>query len=258
MTMERFTPFVPAKLLKTFGLFLLLYAPLTLVGVWGGWRGYHSGGVARLLTLWGGLALLVSLSIGKAGAADYYFFEIMAFGCVQVAVFLSGHNTSYQIPAPRQLILKGLTLLQIIILLVLGIWLCYPSNDRDMVRAADGEAAQYVREVGARNIPVFGEMSGPLVAAGRPEQFWDHFIFRQLARAKLRDGEALVQDFASKRYKLALFGYDILTYDVRPDVTEPSEWPPGFEQAVRNNYRLLKDIRGKDGRPYAWALIPKE
>ncbi len=252
LTMERYTPFSVPKMVKTWGLFLVLYGPLCLAAVWQARRSFQAGGTARLIALWGGLALLVSLTVGKAGAADYYFFEIMAF----ISLMIGWLATPGQKRPVAANLWRGAALLQLLILGGLGFWLDYPSNDRDAVREADGQAARYVRQYAAPDQKIFAEMSGPAIAAGRPDQVFDHFIFRQLAAAGQRDGQALVKDFAQKRFKLALFGYDILKYDLRPDVTEPSSWPPGFEQAVRTNYRLLQDIRGSDGRPYAWALIP--
>ncbi len=263
LTIERFTPFSLAKMLKTWGLFVALYAPLAGAWVWAGWKALRQGGgqgqggkVARLVALWGGLAGLVSLTVGKAGAADYYFFEVMAAGCILVGGLI-GNLPSEVLTGRRARLWQGAAILQVAVLLGLGVWLDYPANDRDAVRSADGQAAAYVRQYAGTEGQVFAEMSGPVVAAGRPDQIFDHFIFRQLAQAGQRDGQALVQDFARKRFKLALFGYDVLRYDLRPDVTEPSPWPPGFEEAVRTNYRLLQNIRGSDGRPYAWALVPK-
>lgn len=253
LTMERYTPFDWPKMVKTWGLFLALYGPLCLAAVWQARQSYRAGGAGRLLALWGGLAFLVSLTVGKAGAADYYFFEVMAFISLMVAWLTAPGQKR---PLRRELF-RAVALAQLALLLGLGIWLCYPANDREVVRAADAQAAAYIRQYAAPGEKVFVEMSGPAMAAGRPDQVFDHFIFRQLAAAGQRDGQKLVQDFAQKRFKLALFGYDVLRYDFRPDVTEFTPWPPGFEQAVRANYRLLHDIRGTDGRPYAWALIPK-
>ncbi|HEX2914816.1 MAG TPA: glycosyltransferase family 39 protein [Chloroflexia bacterium] len=253
LTMERYTPFSIPKMVKTWGLFLLLYGPLCVGAIWQARRSFQKGGLARLLVLWGLFATIISFTVGKAGAADYYFFEVMAFISL-MAGWLTAQGQKR--PLTRE-VLRGIIGLQVAALLVLGIWLDYPANDRDAVRSADARAAQYIRQYAAPDEKIFVEMSGPAVAAGRPDQIFDHFIFRQLAAAGQRDGQALVEDFANKRFKLALFGYDVLRYDIRPDVTEPSPWPPGFEQAVRENYRLLEDIRGSDGRPYAWALIPK-
>jgi hypothetical protein len=254
LTMERFTPFSIAKMFKTWGLFLALYWPLCAAAVWQARQSFRTGGSARLLVIWGELAFLVSLTVGKAGAADYYFFEIMAF----ISLMVGWLATPGQKRPLRAGLFRSLALLQLVALAGVGIWLDYPANDRDAVREADGQAASYVRQYAAPDKKIFAEMSGPAIAAGRPDQVFDHFIFRQLAAAGQRDGQALVQDFATKRFKLALFGYDVLKYDLRPDVTEPSPWPPGFEKAVRDNYRLLQDIRGSDGRPYAWALVPKD
>ena len=252
LTLERFTPFSWPKMLKTWGLFLLLYGPICAAAVWQARPSWREGGGARLIVIWGGLATLVSLTVGKEGAADYYFFEVMTFLAVMLGWLTVGLP---RLSRPR--LLGGLAVLQVLLLAGLGVWLDYPSNDRDAVRAADAQAAHYVTQYAAPDQKIFVEMSGPAIAAGRPDQVFDHFIFRQLARAGQRDGQALVADFANQRFKLALFGYDILHDDYRPDVTEFTPWPPGFEGTVRANYRLLQDIRGSDGRPYAWALIPR-
>jgi hypothetical protein len=252
LTMERYTPFSIPKLGKIWLLFLVLYGPMVVLAFRHAWFNKNGLKNARLLALWGGLTGLLTLTVGKVGAADYYFFEFIAFICVMAGYGLAAPSKLYSIT------FRAVAVIQVLLLLVMSVWLVYPDNHRDTIRPAYNEAADYITRYSTTEAKIFVELSGPAISAKRPDLIFDHFIFRQLATAGKRDGEALVQDFADKRYNLALFGYDILSNKMQRDSTEFSSWPAGFEMTVRQNYVLLRELKGTDGRIYIWALIPKQ
>ncbi len=252
VTMERFTPFSPGQLVTTWALSLLLYGPLIGIAAWQGFFFFRRGGPLRFLTIWGGCAFVVSLTVGKAGAADYYFFEVFAFLCVMAGLALfpaSPVNFKKFFP-------KALLALQILILLVLAVNLNFQPDRQGNLGPAYREAARVLAEYPA-GTPIFAELSGPAMASGHFDQVFDHFLFRQLSAAGVRNGQALVQDVARQKFKVMLMGYDILKLNTKPGYVPSTPWPPGFEEVVREHYRLLETLRGQDGQDYAWLLVPK-
>jgi hypothetical protein len=252
VTMERFTPFSLGQLVTTWALSLLLYGPLIALAAWQGISFFPQGGPLRFLTIWGACAFLVSLTVGKAGAADYYFFEFFAFLCV-----LAGLAFSPVSPLDlRKFLPQALLGLQILILLVLAVTLNFQPDRQSNLGPAYREAVRVLAQYPA-GTPLFAELSGPAMASGHFDQVFDHFLFRQLAAAGERDGQALVRDVARQKFKVMLMGYDVLKLNAKVGYVPSTPWPPGFEEAVRANYRLLETLRGQDGQDYAWLLVPK-
>lgn len=252
MTMERFTPFSISQLVTTWALSGALYGPLIGLTLWQVPACFKAGGKARFLVIWGGLALLTSFTVGKAGAADYYFFEALAFLSIMAGVLFSpASKISF-----KGLIPKTAIFLQLIILLVLTVWLNFQADTQANLAPPYQEAARVLGQYPGQT-RLFAELSGPAMASGHFDQVFDHFLFRQLAAANIRDGQALVQDVVQQKFRVMLLGYDILKLDPQVGYIPSTPWPPGFEQAVQDHYRLLESLRGKDGQAYAWLLVPK-
>ena len=252
VTMERFTPFSPGQLVTTWALSLLLYGPLIGLSVWQGISYFRQGGPRRFLVIWGGCAFLVSLTVGKAGAADYYFFEFFAFLGIMAGLALSPTSPVNV----RHLLPKVMLGLQILILLVLAVTLNFQSDRQANLGPAYNEAVRVLAGYPA-GTPLFAELSGPAMASGHFDQVFDHFLFRQLSNAGVRDGQALVRDVAGQKFKVMLMGYDVLKLNATVGYVPSTPWPPGFEEAVRDHYRLLETLQGQDGQDYAWLLVPK-
>jgi hypothetical protein len=252
VTMERYTPFSPGQLVTTWALSLALYGPLIGLAAWQGFFFLRRGGPLRFVTIWGGCALAVSLTVGKAGAADYYFFEIFAYFCVMAGLALS--------PASpinfKKFFPKALLGLQILILLALAVQLNFQPDRQANLGPAYREATRVLAGYPA-GTPLFAELSGPAMASGHFDQVFDHFLFRQLSAAGVRNGQALVEDATNRKFKVMLMGYDILKLNTKVGYVPSTPWPPGFEEAVRQHYRLLETLRGQDGQDYAWLLVPK-
>lgn len=249
MTMERYTPFSVEQLVATWGLSLLLYGSLIGLALWQAPAFFKAGGPKRLLLIWGGLAFLVSLTVGKSGAADYYFFEVLAFLSVMAGLALASLDF-------KQLLPKAAFGLQIAILLGLAFWLNFQFDRQANLRPSYDEARRVLAGYPAGS-HIFAELSGPAMASGHFDQVFDHFLYRQLSSAGVRDGQALVRDINQQKFAIMLMGYDVLKLDLRPGYVPSSPWPPGFEQAIQAHYRLLEALRGQDGSGYAWLLVPK-
>jgi hypothetical protein len=248
--MERYTPFALDQMLGNWVLFLMLQAPIITVVVWLSLPIVRHQNALRLPLLWGGLAATIALTVGKTGAADYYFFEAIAAlcvlaGCLIIPIY--GFNTG-----------KGLwqiaTGLQMIVLLVSMIPVVYQPNNYDYLQEPFRKAVSYIKQYSGTNEKLFIELSGPAFAAGCSELVFDHFIFRQLARVGQRDGQLLVEDVKQHNFKMMLFGFDVL----HEERSGAYRWPEGFERTVRQHYRLIDTLRGSEGQDYAWILIPKE
>ena len=252
MTMERFTPFSIGQMLTIWGLSLALYCPLVGLAIWQVPAFFKSGGIKRLLVIWGGFALLLSFTIGKAGAADYYFFEALSFLCI-----MAGHSFSPLSPMSfRGRIPKAVVVLQLLILFGLAFWLNFQTDMQANLRPAYQEASRVLAQYPG-HARIFAELSGPAMASGHYDQVFDHFLYRQLSAANVRDGQALVRDVIQQKFEIMLMGYDVLKLDAQVGYIPSTPWPPGFEQAVQQHYRLLESIRGQDGQGYAWLLVPK-
>jgi len=265
MTMERFTPFSLTEVLKIWGLSLVLYGPLILVAVLNAPPFIKKGGLERLLIFWGIAAVLVSFTVGKVGAADYYFFEVLAVLCIITAkTGLMSFTKIASVPSPfpdagkgvRGLGLKLLLALQLLLFLGVAVWLFTQYQHQDNLELAYQKASRYLEQYSTKDQKIFVELSGPALAVGRFDDVFDHFIYRQLAAANVRDGQGLVQDVVQQKFKVMLMGYDVLQTESKPVLLSP--WPPGFEEAIRQHYRLVEALRGKDGQSYAWILIPIE
>ncbi len=252
MTMERFTPFSIGQMLAIWGLSLALYWPLIGLAIWQVPAFFKSGGIKRLLVIWGGFALLLSFTIGKAGAADYYFFEALAFLCIMAGISfspLSPISFGWRIP-------KTAVVLQLLVLLGLAFRLNFQADMQANLRPAYQETSRVLAQYPGQ-VRIFAELSGPAMASGHYDQVFDHFLYRQLSAANVRDGQALVRDVIQQKFEIMLMGYDVLRLDAQAGYIPSSPWPPGFEQAVQQHYRLLESIRGQDGQGYAWLLVPK-
>ncbi len=248
MTMERFTPFSLVEMLKLWGLSLVLYGPLIFLAVWYAPTFIKMGGLERLLIFWGIAALLVSFTVGKVGAADYYFFEVLAILSILMGYILTNWES-------KSSLLKPLLGLQVIIFVGVAVWLFTQYQHQDNLKEAYHKASSYLEQYSTREQKIFVELSGPALAIGRFDDVFDHFIYRQLAAANVRDGEALVKDVAQQKFKVMLMGYDVLQTESKPVLLSP--WPSGFEEAIRQHYQLVAALRGRDGQSYAWILIPK-
>ncbi|MEI7554213.1 hypothetical protein [Candidatus Chlorohelix sp.] len=250
IAMERYTPFALDQMLGNWILFLLLQAPIIAVVVWLSQPIVRHQNALRLPLLWGGLAATTALTVGKTGAADYYFFEAIAALCVLAGCLIiptSAFKTG-------QWLWRIATGLQMIVLLVSIIPVVYQPNNYDYLREPFQQAVSYVKQYGSANEKLFIELTGPTFAAGRSELVFDHFIFRQLARVGQRNGQLLVEDVKQHTFKMMLFGFDVL----HEERSGAYRWPEGFEQTVRQHYRLIDTLRGSEGQDYAWILIPKE
>ncbi|NWJ44428.1 MAG: hypothetical protein HXX08_00975 [Chloroflexi bacterium] len=250
ITMERYTPFALDQMLGNWILFLLLQAPIITVVVWLSLPIVRHQNALRLPLLWGGLAATTALTVGKTGAADYYFFEAVAALCVLAGCLL--------LPATvfksRRWVWRVATGLQILVLLASMIPVVYQPNNYDYLKEPFQQAVSYVKQYSDTNEKLFIELSGSAFAAGRGELVFDHFIFRQLARVGQRDGQLLIEDVKQHNFKMMLFGFDVL----HEERNGAYRWPEGFEQTVRQHYRLIDTLRGSEGQDYAWILIPKE
>lgn len=247
MTMERFTPFSVVQLLEIWGLSLALYFPLIGLAIWQVPAFFKVGGLKRLLAIWGGFALPISFTIGKVGAADYYFFEVLAFLSIMAGISLT---------SLKGLIPKAALCLQLLILLGLAFWLNFQTDMQANLRPAYQEASRVLGQYPSQT-RIFAELSGPAMVSGHYDQVFDHFLFRQLSAANVRDGQALVRDVTQQKFQVMLMGYDVLKLESKAGYIPNAAWPPGFEQAVQQHYRLLESLRGQDGQGYAWLLVPK-
>lgn len=201
--------------------FLATVPILILIGVWGLRR--------RENWLWGmylGIAVAVSLSIGKAGAWENYFLEPLWILCLLASR-----------AAPRAVIeRRGVVVSLLLILLQL---FCYlPGYERLSISdeqawiagvRAEGAALQAAVANIPPETPIYSEQMGVLAEPGRSIPLHS-FVYTQLARQGIWDETPLTTRLAAGE------GVVIQRFDAVNDPLERGRWTTGMLDAIERGY----------------------
>lgn len=188
--------------------------------------------------VWFVLALLVTVSAGKAGAWENYFLEPLFAGVVLASREIVQRTSAKDIVA---LSMPALVLLQLVLYLP-GFERLGPFAERRWLAARAAEEAALADAVAQVPDPVLSEHMGVLAQAGRP--VWLHsFVYTQLQRQGVFDPAPLVESIREHEYPLV-----VERAGARVDRLDLDRWSQTVLNAIESAYA----VEGEAGR---WLLM---
>jgi hypothetical protein len=205
-----------------------------------------------LLCLFGLFTFLLIFSVVKAGSASYYFQELVAFGCIMVALFdgvtvLNQVKLETQLTLTRSAALKrllhfsavvALASVQLLIFWLLPLLQPGPLEIQDMNRSAYQEATKFIQATGS-TATIFASNPTVLLMAGQPDLVWDTFLYRFGAESGYWNWQPFVDDLSHRRFQLIILEESLES--MAPD-SALSPWPPHFNELIQSNYHLKQTL----------------
>jgi hypothetical protein len=259
---QGFFPFIPITVLTSFAVVFGVYIPIWLVAI----LGIRKLGFRQpLLILFGLFTFLLSFSVGKFGSASYYFQELIAFGCIMVALFdgvavFSQFKTQPVLETKPTLTraavlvrtlrfgaVVALALAQLLLFWLLQLQLIGPVDFRSSMQPAYREAAELSQAAGP-TASIFTTNPAVFLIAGRSDLVWDVFLYRFGVNSGYWSWQPFVDDLNRHRYQLIILEEPLDALAPNTD-TAPNPWPPHFVELMQSNYHLKQTLYRADGKP---------
>ncbi|MBA3533245.1 MAG: glycosyltransferase family 39 protein, partial [Ardenticatenales bacterium] len=219
------------------GSFFVTVPLLALLALWGGWMRPHGAPYAAYALL----SLLVTISVGKAGAWENYFLEPLWALCVlagQRLLLWQEEKSELQKVIPALVLLQLLLFLPALERLTPAAELAWLTDLR-----AENERIHQVLDALPSEEPIWSEQMGVLAESGRAIPLHS-FVYTQLEYQGLWEPAPLVEALSQGRGPLLIQRFDALT-----DPAKRGRWSPAMLMASERGYALGE-------RSGEWLLRP--
>lgn len=219
--------------------------PLTLAGVFAVRR--LRGGVPSLAAIYFAIALLGSLTAGKAGSSTNHFLELLASSAICAGLFYGdflGWLGASDGSAPRRVRWVGLAVLT----MAVSALVLVPVRAIPQLEFGRGEYAQcpelyeYVRGHPGKN--VLSENVGAVVLAGKPVMVSNPFVYGQLAMHGRGSDEQLRRMVESRYFDVVVLADSVESFRESPSVV----WSTPMLAAIEKHYRPVRQFTCAYGR----------